>query len=54
MAGTAEVFAGVAPRSGVRYTALVPNLAGLERAQRANVDEVAIFLPHPKPSAGAT
>jgi hydroxymethylglutaryl-CoA lyase len=43
MAGTSEVFAGLAPRPGVRYTALVPNLAGLERAQRANVDEVAIF-----------
>ncbi len=43
MAGTAEVFAGLQPRSGVRYTALVPNLAGLERAQLANVAEVAIF-----------
>ena len=43
MAGTPDVFAGLASRSGVRYTALVPNLAGLERAQRANVNEVAIF-----------
>ena len=43
MAGTADVFAGLARRPGVRYTALVPNLAGLERAQRAHVDEVAIF-----------
>jgi hydroxymethylglutaryl-CoA lyase len=43
MAGTSEVFAGLEPRPGVRYSALVPNLAGLERAQRANVDEVAIF-----------
>ena len=43
MAGTADVFAGIARRPGVRYTALVPNLAGLERARRANVDEVAIF-----------
>lgn len=43
MAGTSEVFAGLPPRPGVRYTAIVPNLAGLERAQRANVEEVAIF-----------
>jgi hydroxymethylglutaryl-CoA lyase len=43
MAGTSEVFAGLAPRPGVRYTAIVPNVAGLERAQRANVEEVAIF-----------
>ena len=28
---------------GVRYTALVPNLAGLERAQAAGVTEIAIF-----------
>ena len=38
-----EVFAGIAPRPGVRYTALVPNLAGLERAIAAGVREVAIF-----------
>jgi hydroxymethylglutaryl-CoA lyase len=43
MAGTGDVFAGLARRPGVRYTAIVPNLAGLERALRANVDEVAIF-----------
>ena len=43
MAGTSDVLAGLAPRPGVRYTAIVPNLAGLERAQRANVEEVAIF-----------
>jgi len=43
MAGTAEVFAGIARRPGVRYTAIVPNLSGLARAQRANVEEVAIF-----------
>ena len=43
MAGTADVFAAIVRRPGVRYTALVPNLAGLERAQRANVEEVAIF-----------
>ena len=43
MADTAEVFAGLARRAGVRYTAIVPNLAGLERAGRADVSEVAIF-----------
>jgi len=43
MADAAEVFAGIHRREGVRYTALVPNLAGLERAQQAGVDEIAIF-----------
>jgi hydroxymethylglutaryl-CoA lyase len=43
MADAAEVFAGIARHEGTRYTALVPNLSGLERAQRAGVDEIAIF-----------
>jgi len=43
MADAAEVFAGIARRSGTRYTALVPNLAGLQRAIAARVDEIAIF-----------
>lgn len=43
MADAAEVFAGLVRRPGVSYTALVPNLAGLERARAANVDEAAIF-----------
>jgi hydroxymethylglutaryl-CoA lyase len=43
MADAAEVFAGIHRRTGVRYTALVPNLAGLQRAADARVDEVAIF-----------
>ncbi len=43
MADTAEVFAGIARAAGIRYTALVPNLAGLERAIAAGVTEVAIF-----------
>jgi hydroxymethylglutaryl-CoA lyase len=43
MGDAAEVFAGIARRPGVRYTALVPNLAGLERAMAAGVTEVAIF-----------
>ena len=43
MADAAEVFAGITRRPGTRYTALVPNVAGLERAQKASVTEVAIF-----------
>lgn len=43
MADAADVFAGITRRSGVRYTALVPNLKGLARARDAGVDEVAIF-----------
>ncbi len=43
MADAAEVFAGIARRDGVRYTALVPNLAGLERAMAAGATEIAIF-----------
>jgi hydroxymethylglutaryl-CoA lyase len=43
MADSADVFAGIERRPGARYTALVPNLAGLERAHRANVSEVAVF-----------
>ena len=43
MADAEEVFAGISRHAGTRYTALVPNLAGLERAQRAGVTDVAIF-----------
>src|SRR5262245_36997763 len=43
MADAAQVFAGIHRSSGVSYTALVPNLAGLARAREAQVDEVAIF-----------
>ncbi|HXT31798.1 MAG TPA: hydroxymethylglutaryl-CoA lyase [Vicinamibacterales bacterium] len=43
MADAAEVFAGIARRSGTRYTALVPNLAGLQRAIAARVDGIAVF-----------
>jgi isopropylmalate/homocitrate/citramalate synthase len=43
MADAAEVFAGITRKPGVRYTALVPNLAGLTRARDARVDEIAIF-----------
>jgi hydroxymethylglutaryl-CoA lyase len=43
MADAEGVCAGIARREGTRYTALVPNLAGLERAHRAGLSEVAIF-----------
>ena len=43
MADTADLFAAIEKRAGTRYTALVPNLAGLERAHAAGVSEVAIF-----------
>ena len=43
MADAAEVFAGITRKAGVRYTALVPNLAGLERALSSQVSEIAIF-----------
>ena len=43
MADAAEVFAGITRRPGIRYTALVPNVAGLERAVEAGVREIAVF-----------
>ncbi len=43
MADAEAVCAGIARRAGVRYGALVPNLAGLERAHAAGVQEVGIF-----------
>jgi isopropylmalate/homocitrate/citramalate synthase len=43
MADAADVLATIERVAGTRYTALVPNLAGLERAQAAGVTEVAIF-----------
>jgi hydroxymethylglutaryl-CoA lyase len=43
MSDTADVFAGIARRPGVRYVALIPNLTGLRRALEAQADEIAIF-----------
>ena len=43
MGDATEVFAGIAQKPGVRYTALVPNRAGLDRALAAGVGEIAIF-----------
>ncbi|MBI3264373.1 MAG: hydroxymethylglutaryl-CoA lyase [Acidobacteria bacterium] len=43
MAETAGVFTGISRRPGTRYTALVPNVTGLNRAREAGVTEIAIF-----------
>jgi isopropylmalate/homocitrate/citramalate synthase len=43
MAGAEEVYRAIERRPGTRYPALVPNVAGLERALACGVDEVAIF-----------
>ncbi len=43
MSDAEAVFAGITRRPGVRYSALVPNLAGLERAGAAGVTEIAVF-----------
>jgi hydroxymethylglutaryl-CoA lyase len=43
MADATEVFAGIERREGVRYSALVPNRAGLDRALAARVQDIAIF-----------
>ena len=43
MADATEVFAGIMRRPGVTYSALVPNVQGLARAQTAGVDAVAVF-----------
>jgi len=43
MADAAAVFAGITRVPGTRYTALVPNLAGLDRAIAAGVTEIAVF-----------
>ncbi len=43
MADAEAVFAGLTRKPGVRYSALVPNLAGLERAAAAGVTDIAVF-----------
>jgi hydroxymethylglutaryl-CoA lyase len=44
MAGTEAVFRQLERRPGVTYSALVPNLKGLEKAAECEADEVAIFV----------
>ncbi|WP_144822939.1 hydroxymethylglutaryl-CoA lyase [Marinobacter piscensis] len=43
MGDAADVMAGIKRKSGVRYSALTPNLKGFENALAADVDEVAVF-----------
>ncbi len=43
LADAADVFARLAPRPAVRYSALVPNAKGLERALAAGVRAIALF-----------
>jgi len=43
MSDADQVFAGITRSPGTRYTALVPNAEGLERALAARVTEVAVF-----------
>jgi isopropylmalate/homocitrate/citramalate synthase len=43
MADATDVVRGITRRRGTRYSALVPNLKGLEPAVETGVDEVAIF-----------
>lgn len=43
MAGSAEVMARLPVRPGVRYSALTPNLQGLEAALASGCQEVAVF-----------
>lgn len=43
MADAERVMTGLERRPGVRYPALVPNVAGLDRALAAGVTEVAVF-----------
>ncbi len=43
MGDASAVFARIARHPGTRYTALVPNLQGLERAADAGLEEIAIF-----------
>lgn len=43
MADATDVWRQIDRRPGIRYTALVPNVTGLDRAMRAGVTEVAVF-----------
>jgi len=43
MADAADVFAGITRRTAARYMALVPNVAGLDRALAAGVSDIAVF-----------
>ncbi|GAB5454815.1 MAG: hydroxymethylglutaryl-CoA lyase [Henriciella sp.] len=44
MAGTDEVLAAVAPRQGVSFPVLVPNMRGYQSAKAAGAQVVAVFI----------
>ncbi|WP_374016136.1 hydroxymethylglutaryl-CoA lyase [Paenibacillus thiaminolyticus] len=44
LADAAEVAIGIERMPGIRYSALVPNRQGLERALEVDVDEAAVFM----------
>ena len=44
LADAEEVFAGIKRRSGTVYSALVPNIRGMDRALSAGVMKIAIFI----------
>lgn len=44
MADTADVFAGIAQKPGIVYSALVPNEKGLEGAVASRVKTIAVFI----------
>src|SRR5947207_9303038 len=44
LADADELCANVHRPPGVRYSALCPNAKGLERAQKAKLDEIAVFV----------
>jgi len=44
LADSVEVASQLDRRPGVRYSALVPNAKGLERAQAGGMEEIAVFL----------
>ncbi|HWC70842.1 MAG TPA: hydroxymethylglutaryl-CoA lyase [Actinomycetota bacterium] len=43
LADADEMFPRIGRREGVRYPVLVPNMRGMERAERAGADAVAVF-----------
>ena len=44
LADADEVLQGITRKPGVMYSALVPNVHGLERAMQAKVDAIAVFM----------
>lgn len=44
LADSAELYTSIARKEGVCYSALVPNVKGMERAAEAGVEEVAVFI----------